>query len=69
MFFGRASSGLRGFRPRTDTNYVQAFAVILGMGSGYYIFAAPLREASSDVVKEHGGKPCSNGAAPSDRKN
>ena len=63
MFFGRASSGLRGIRPRSDTNYVQAFSLILGIGSGYYIFAQPLREASNDVTKERGGQPCAGGVS------
>lgn len=31
------------------------FAVILGVATGIYIFAQPLREAAVDVSKERGG--------------
>ncbi len=62
MLFG-ARHGLRGFRPRSETNYMNLFAVVLGVGTGVYIFQQPLQEAVKDVSKEH-PPPASPQASP-----
>ncbi len=53
MFFGRPA-GLRGFRPRSETNYLRTFAVALGVATGLYIWSEPLQEAANDVALEKG---------------
>lgn len=53
MIFGRPA-GLRGFRPRSETSYMRAFAVALGVATGFYIFTQPLEEAAKDVARERG---------------
>lgn len=55
MFFGFGRQTLRGFRPRSETNYMNIFAVVLGVATGVYIFGEPLKEAAVDVSKEKGG--------------
>lgn len=60
MIFGRPA-GLRGFRPRSETNYMRAFAVGLGVATGFYIFGPPIQEAADDVARE---KAAGGGAAP-----
>jgi hypothetical protein len=55
MFFGFGRQTLRGFRPRSETNYMNVFAVVLGVATGVYIFGEPLKEAAVDVSKEKGG--------------
>ena len=43
-----------GFRRRSDESFMIPFmAVIVGVGSGVYIFQEPLRQASEDVKAEH----------------
>lgn len=54
MIFGRPA-GLRGFRPRSETNYMRMFAVGLGVATGFYIFGPPIQEAAGDVARERGG--------------
>lgn len=48
----RRTAGLRGFRPRSETNYMRAFAVGLGVATGFYIFGPPIQEAAGDVARE-----------------
>lgn len=36
--------GRRGFRPRHDQKFSWLFAVVLGVGSGYYIFHEDLKK-------------------------
>lgn len=54
MIFGRPA-GLRGFRPRSETSYMRAFAVGLGVATGLYIFGPPIQEAAGDVAREKAG--------------
>jgi hypothetical protein len=66
MLFGRPA-GLRGFRPRSETNYMRVFAVALGVATGFYIFTEPLKEAAGDVVQEKaagGGGGSDSGGCP-----
>lgn len=55
MFLGFGRQTLRGFRPRSETNYMNIFAVVLGVATGVYIFGEPLKEAAEDVSKGKGG--------------
>jgi hypothetical protein len=65
MFFGFGRQTLRGFRPRSETNYMNVFAVVLGVATGVYIFGEPLKEAAVDVSKEKGGAgACAAGQQP-----
>lgn len=51
MFLG-GRQALRGFRPRSETNYLKAFAVVLGVATGIYVFDQPLQQAAVDIKQE-----------------
>jgi hypothetical protein len=57
LMLGRFFSGpgLRGFRPRSESNYLHLMGAALGVATGVYIFSEPLHEASKEVQREKAG--------------